>query len=383
MQNLFSNPMDNVAGTAGTLWVVPSAMRWLVRRATARGACLLQNPSTPPGRNGRARGFTLVELLVAVTILAILASLFLAALYTAQDQARTIKTRATIAKLHNIMMQRYDSYKTRRVPINVRLLAVTSDPKYTQVVAKYRLDALRELMRLEMPDRLSDVVDLSSPSGPVPQTTSVPVPSVTQGYRRRLLRAFAAHGNPSSTVPYKNQSAELLYMIVTSAMADDEGQAENFGASEVADTDNNGLPEFVDAWGTPIQWIRWPAGFISELQPVDPTTGNRDIAANPDPFDPRGVYRQGGMDMIPSYAIYPLIYSAGPDKIYDIVGNRDLDDATNPPFYADPAMNNNPFVSPDMTDVGLAEDRNSDQVGPGNGEANWLDNIHNHLIGQR
>jgi hypothetical protein len=34
----------------------------------------------------------------------------------------------------------------------------------------------------------------------------------------------------------------------------------------VQDTDGDGLPEFVDAWGEPLQFYRWPVGYHSDSQ---------------------------------------------------------------------------------------------------------------------
>ena len=33
---------------------------------------------------------------------------------------------------------------------------------------------------------------------------------------------------------------------------------DDFSDREVKDTDGDGLPEFVDAWGQPLQFFRWP-----------------------------------------------------------------------------------------------------------------------------
>ncbi len=62
-------------------------------------------------------GFTLVELLVTITIIGILTGLALGAVHYARQAAAEAKTKATIAKLHAIVMQRYESYMTRRVPL--------------------------------------------------------------------------------------------------------------------------------------------------------------------------------------------------------------------------------------------------------------------------
>jgi prepilin-type N-terminal cleavage/methylation domain-containing protein len=41
---------------------------------------------------------------------------------------------------------------------------------------------------------------------------------------------------------------------------------DDFTDKEVQDTDNDGLPEFVDAWAQPLQFFRWPLLFHSDLQ---------------------------------------------------------------------------------------------------------------------
>jgi hypothetical protein len=52
---------------------------------------------------------------------------------------------------------------------------------------------------------------------------------------------------------------------------------DSFKASEVGDTDGDGLPEFLDGWGNPIRFYRWPTHYHSDLQ--------RGI--NPEGFDGR------------------------------------------------------------------------------------------------
>ena len=42
--------------------------------------------------------------------------------------------------------------------------------------------------------------------------------------------------------------------------------ADEFSDREVRDTDGDGLPEFVDAWGEPLQFYRWPILYHSDLQ---------------------------------------------------------------------------------------------------------------------
>lgn len=62
--------------------------------------------------------------------------------------------------------------------------------------------------------------------------------------------------------------AEMLYALLV------EGQSQfgaflnkdDFTSEQIKDTDNDGLPEFVDAWGKPIQFYRWPTLYHSDAQ---------------------------------------------------------------------------------------------------------------------
>ena len=84
-----------------------------------------------------------------------LASVSLAALAKTREVARLDATKATVAKLNNLVMQRYQSYMTRRLPINVA--ALNSKGLSQSAYAKLRMQAIRDLMRMEMPDHWCDI----------------------------------------------------------------------------------------------------------------------------------------------------------------------------------------------------------------------------------
>ena len=67
---------------------------------------------------------------------------------------------------------------------------------------------------------------------------------------------------------HKTARAEMLYAMLTEGIGP-FGSAfskDDFTAREVQDTDGDGLPEFVDAWGEPLQFYRWPLYFASDTQ---------------------------------------------------------------------------------------------------------------------
>src|SRR5262245_55644774 len=114
-------------------------------------------------RTVRRRGFTLVELMVVITIIGILASMFMLALSRATQTAKVARTKSLIQKMHAMIMTRWDAYRTLRLPIMAEAKtgvgvnplefdASNEQERFRQNVARRRMFAIRELLRMEMPD---------------------------------------------------------------------------------------------------------------------------------------------------------------------------------------------------------------------------------------
>ena len=303
-----------------------------------------------------AGGFTLVELLVTITIIGLLAGVTLGALQVARQTARRASTKALIAKLDHIVMQRYDSYATRRVQIRTAGVEPI-------IAARMRLDAVRDLMRMELPERWSDVSDPVVFSYGAGATQSIRPPAVSYIYQQRYDVALAAHDKKTVGL---YASAELLYMIVATCGAD---AMESFSQRDIGDADGDGLREFHDAWGNPVKFLRWapyfssgrPYNGSSEIQSGDPETDH-------DPFDTRDVDSQ-------AFRLIPLIYSAGPDGIYDI-------NVENGYSFSLPQPDPLTFgTTGALNESGMAVDKDNVSVTarePANGSLDHHDNIHNH-----
>jgi hypothetical protein len=70
------------------------------------------------------------------------------------------------------------------------------------------------------------------------------------------------------TLQQKHAGAECLYLGVKANAQDSDLAGSSFSPNEVGDADGDNMPEFVDAWGNPIQFLRWAPGFNSDMQPM-------------------------------------------------------------------------------------------------------------------
>ena len=67
---------------------------------------------------------------------------------------------------------------------------------------------------------------------------------------------------------HQTARAEMLYAVLVEGVGPlgSVFNRDDFTDKEVQDTDGDGLPEFVDAWGRPIQFFRWPLLYHTDTQ---------------------------------------------------------------------------------------------------------------------
>lgn len=272
-------------------------------------------------------GFTLIELMVTITIIAILSSLSLAGLAVARQRVKADRTELTIRKIHEVVMPHYERFLTRSIP----------DPSYVVVGNLVRdnlskkgskLIAKRRMIARELPDGWKD---LRAPESGVNPNFG----SYESGISRRLLSAAIATG----TMPVADQfsDAECLWLSVIRGGYADPAIVGNFREDEFGDKDGDGQREFIDGWGNPIRFLRWAPGFVSRYQPLRANSESADTRSH-DAFD------QAAIDPVARITLYPLIFSGGPDGQPDIKYRDDESGsftypgvAYDPYFITDPA----------------------------------------------
>lgn len=330
--------------------------------------------------------FTLLELLAVIAIIGILTGMVMYTLAGAQRDASIAKTQATVRKLNDIMLSRWEEFRYRAVKINIPASFLDpyklpdgqlQTPVSAREGARIRMIILRDLMRMEFPDRYSDILFTPSrytvaaytaDNGPPYNDTNNDaalnppvdrdVPGVYNNFRKRMVVNGSGVPLPITTVPYPGtsgvaalgvlrsgistayESAELLYQIVATLNYNGSNGLEYFSPSEIGDFDEDGMPEFIDAWGRPIQWLRWPAGYglvdsatvqaelgrvptIQDIEARRPSDWMLNDLSVPDPLDPLHTDWRWSLSKFTQkpWLLVPLIASAGPDGTFDIQFN--------------------------------------------------------------
>lgn len=206
---------------------------------------------------GSRAGFTMIEMLMVIGIIMFLVAISVSLLGNMANTAKIKSTQATIRKVDALLTRRMEAFERAIINQNNStsgtpgyaqswLSAAGGDRDVAMVVGR------KALFRRHFPQRFSEMTSPLSPGG----------------------------SHVSST-----ESAELLYYMLT--------QGESFGTeavdsdafldSEIKDTDGDGLLEFVDAWGQPLRFYRWPTRLVRP-------------AASGSESDPQSIDDQGNSD---------------------------------------------------------------------------------------
>jgi prepilin-type N-terminal cleavage/methylation domain-containing protein len=351
---------------------VPARM---TRRSSKRRIKHAFHPDTA-GINPAARwvdsrsGFTLVEIMMVVTIIAILMTLTVKVVGAFLDQARSTATQSTLSKIQSLMNSRRQAFDR----LTQRKGFFTTTPEYVFAQANYSTAAAKpvasKLLQMKyFPQSANDLnflmfqVYVGNPTAQLQfanmypklfQPFVQPAPSAISSFVAPLV-ATNSLGNPPT-----NQ--EILYNILTeNVLGDSPLGTDSFSATEVVTEPpistpvTNGLPYFIDAWKGPIKFYRWPTRLFRSggtgiaISPNDVLNAKLVFAALPvftgnlqtdlarDPDDPlqsctaivnfESLYVNAAFHT-PATFHMPLIVSAGPDGILGMAQPDALDDTS-------------------------------------------------------
>ena len=221
--------------------------RILANRLSSRGM----------SRCGARSGFTLVELLMVISIIAILASLGVAVLRSAENDSRAARTETIVTKIDNVIQRRFEAYETRTLPFRIDTNMGFEDRR------QLRNLVLAEWIRGEMPTSEMDLNNFGD-SGAFSGTSREPA------MVKRLRRHFAPSSGVDQNWAAQNQGAECLYAILKNSWDGDNRGTHFLTPQEIGDTDGDGALEVLDGWGDPMLFSVTANGSPVDPNNVDP-----------------------------------------------------------------------------------------------------------------
>ena len=208
---------------------------------------------TTTTRGTRRAAFTLVELLLVVSIIAVLASLGVGVLAQAQNDAAISATRSRISLIEKILETELENYEVRRSPFSLSELRNASADLTELKDLKRRVIA--DLIRAEMPDGSAAMPRAFPTPLLTPLLTGTSLPSVDLASVRKWADA-TDWPQPGDGFLGAVKRSEMLYEILLNLEIDGTSAVEQIGSQAIGDSDGNGKLEIVDAWREPI-FLQW------------------------------------------------------------------------------------------------------------------------------
>jgi len=230
-------------------------------------------------------GFTLVEMLFVIAIIAVLGTMAAGILGKAKKDAEIAATRSRITQIEAIMQTVTDEFEVRRMPFrNSQLANLFPAGRNRRVQVKnLRRQIAAAMLQAEYPGPLFDGTDfLNNPAAGrlASATAAVPVDSETGMNFRAWANSQPNSANlvdlldrldninskdlinPSGEMqfwqslagdPNLNLPGEYLYLTLERLNIDGSSALESLGPNVIANSDDDAYPEIVDAFGDSLQ----------------------------------------------------------------------------------------------------------------------------------
>ena len=196
-------------------------------------------------------GFTLVELLFVIAIIAVLGALATGILGKARADAQVAATRSRITQIEAIMQTVMEDFEVRRIPVRL-----TGDPIQ---VRNNRRQIIAAMMLAEYPSADADKATLGQ--------LNVTIPGLTISETAEMLHWKSQTGNEDL-----DQPGEFLSLILSRIDIDGISALESLGPNVVGDPDGDGLLDIVDAFGDSMALRIFQEDASGLLMPLNPMT---------------------------------------------------------------------------------------------------------------
>jgi len=255
-------------------------------RIQTSGSRIRQTDSPlPGGESARVRGcrpaFTLIELIIVITIIAILAALTTGAVMRYYSVQQQTNTEVTIRKVYEHLKDQWDTVVRQAdkvESISPQAMAIAGGLGFEK---QARVIHIKLRLKQEFPMDFTEIIS--------PYPNDLPP---LQVYKDALAKMSSAGSipwyQPSPTYQVSPlENATCLYLALQRSRGGSSLNFDDLGSNAVA-TDNSGYQKWiVDGWRTPLIYFRW-ATKNTELDGLNPTAPGTPQFTYRDPQDPTG-----------------------------------------------------------------------------------------------
>lgn len=219
----------------------------------------------------RRAAFTLIELLIVIAVLALLISLVISVARGVIGSAKAAATKATMQKVNDLLMKRVAAFE--RYCDAQDKLASSVSPSYVSRKLNYNVyQTVRQGYQAlggtgEIPDSYWASNSIYRPALLL---------LARKAYFKQMFPQSLAELRMDTSWPSDDEElgkintsgstehAEVLYLSLTKldSFGVEATAIDQFKSDELKDTDGNGIPEFIDGWGNPIRFYRWPTRLV-------------------------------------------------------------------------------------------------------------------------
>ena len=230
-------------------------------------------------RKQRRFAFTLIELLMVVSIIAVLSGLALVVIRDAQDTALHARSTSQVTQIQAVMAAKLEEFETRQLPFRPGLITnkSTGNPTNWPERQQIRQRVLLDWIRSEIPSVTTDL-SVSSPYANGLANYSWNGTEYSNAYRyssgalkvANEMTGYSGSGDP------KIFAAKCLYAILQTTWHNDSRAIDICKPGEVLTDPLDGKKYIVDAFGEPLSlgvFIDWNGNGIFD-QSLTPAPGS-------------------------------------------------------------------------------------------------------------
>lgn len=224
-------------------------------------------------------GFTLLELLLVMAVIAVLSTMAVGVMASAQEDSRVAATRSRVRIITSLLEQELEDYEVRRLPVGQQWLdsvwqthfsrapgfparSANYDPRKRALYRRNLARRLRmDLIRNELPNNRAAVQTAAG--------ALFPSQSFATNFRNRYSNLTTPEadaslrqlqrGISSKAVAWRNfpgdRPAEFLYAILSRIDYHGSTGLDAIGNQAIGDSDGDGVLEIVDGWGEPMEFV--------------------------------------------------------------------------------------------------------------------------------